>query len=419
MKLVCNNFKDFLSNLKDIQIVAEDSAINDNRKNIIFQIKDDKVTVMGCCQSIIIKRELNPEFYSVEIDSESDSTQYNYYYYQIRSKVLINYLNTYANMYKTEVHKLVLETSENSRLKCTIYEKNKGDTSEEPVLKESYNTLISEPISGDVVKLLEIELPENAELVDLDTNILKDYTKYLFPQLQSGVGIYSQLVFNRDNVVATSTSYISFFKNRLAETEIFVDMKMIHRVVNILDKLVCTEKELGADLVEDSNGDKIKKLHHAKAYKLSNYIYINTGKSEFFVSYDKRIPDYTKYLDSFTKDNGIELDRMYLKDVLKRLSLDSKLLIEVNLDTIEGIFTVRNDYYRQNLSVEKKWGFLDRDSIKFRITPEVFTNAINGDDTWDANISIYYCEGINKKTQEIIFSDSTGLWFTLIRVNFI
>ena len=127
------------------------------------------------------------------------------------------------------------------------------------------------------------------------------------------------------------------------------------------------------------------------------------------------MPLYDHILKSFTKDTAIVVDRIYLKDILKRLSLAPED-IRVSFDTEGEVVHLSNKMFDQDLSIlqTKNIGVLE--NISFRLKPDKLRDAIIGSDTiFQEELRIYFTVVAENKLA-ITLTDSTASWFSVLQV---
>ena len=137
MKFSCD-YATLVENLSDISTVAEDSMLKDDTKNVIFKFDaDGTVTLLGIVpQMLIFKRFIEKDKYRLEFsDAEKEGFQNQVdnngvsssLYFQIKSKELTGFLNSYKSVRRTQVEEVSFEINERGAIRCTVLEKEKDE----------------------------------------------------------------------------------------------------------------------------------------------------------------------------------------------------------------------------------------------------------------------------------------------------
>lgn len=446
MKFTVTDFDDFMSCLTEVQTVCEDTNNSDELKNIIFQLAEDDMHIAGLSSQIQYKRKLTKGY-----SFEADPDQNGYLYIQLRSKDLIAFLGTYKASRCTKVKSLVFEFNEKKQIRLTVTESFRGTEQAQPTrgTSDSINMLteldMPEPIEEtkpapqdivsrcifDVVPMLtrNVKLLENKasdlDYKELDPNILSLYTKTL--TVASERTVYSYMNFTQGWVFVLSPSYVSFVRNLFVgdTNNIFSNIRLSSRVVNFFQKVLCTPAVTGT-----AEADRVSMLNNIDVARTEKNLVFKTDTVEASCIYDTNVVNTDLYFKMYVNDDGsynntnsIILDRVFFKDVIKRLSLKHDLTT-VTFDKEANIISLHTPSYSQNLVPDEYNGF-DDGKVTFEIMPDIFNKAILGADSGDesfedgsqSTVRIAYSDGNGeKKRQGIIMSDTSDAWFSIIRV---
>ena len=398
MKITCN-YNELLKDLTDIANVAEDSLSNEAVRNIVFVISKDKLTLLGVNAVVTLKRECLPEYYTVDItDSELAGDRK---IIQIKAKELLGFLNSYKTVRRTNVESVSFTEDARNNIICSVVEVKKRDDNDMCPDEELPRYLSSwtfnvVPMQSLIASSINYTAPEEG-VITMDSKALCFHTKTLFPLMTNATSMYGKLNVSKDYFIAFDPSYATFMVNKVNDGGIFEDVCLSYRGVAFLEKFI------GA---EDS-------LEVAKSPK---YLYIKHKNSEAFIIYDNRLAVYKTYIDIFKKDYAFVIDRIMFKDILKRLSLINDS-IEFVVKSEESEVLLKNSKYSQSISIlqSKNLDALEGD-IRFSIAPNVLNKAIIGsDDEFPSEVFVYYCP-LDGSSVGIVFADSTGAWFSVLRV---
>lgn len=386
MRLTCD-FESLISNLKDLSEVVEDRLLSEDLKNVIFKLSKDTVELVGINQIIVFTRRLEQEHFSLELSE--DELSKGTVYFQLRSKELLDFLSSYQGVRKTKVEEVSFEFLTEAKVKCKILERDM-DTNEPFISSWVFNNIMLKP---NILTQMNKAIPEG-ELETIETRTLMFYTKNLFPLMQPGTNLYSKLTFGEDYVVAFCVQHYTFMKNILGDT--FKDIVLTYRAVSFMDKVVCNEPQ-----VEVTRTDMD--------------LFFKTDNSTAFIRYDNKLPEYKAYVKMFNRDHALCLDRIYLKDILKRLRLLKDTVIFTINDSDETV-TLKNTKFEQSIPMLKSKSLDEIEKKNFKILPDALNSAIIGnDDEFSSELFIYYCMQPNG-TAVIMFTDNSGSWFSTVSV---
>lgn len=419
MKFACK-YTDLVTTLADVYIVAEDALSNEDMRNIVFQLSPEgKATLIAFNQHIVIKKPIEEGVVTLEIDTEKDTLVDGFYYMSLKSKELREYLNSYKNVRTTEVEEVIFEPGDRNSIKCTTIERvslsdeektlyeNNGQPIPTYVSHWSFGNIPIKPTSFQYINLKA----DTVDITDISSQAIAFHTKNLLPIMQSGVDLYSSVMFDEQNVVVMNAAFTTIMQNNVADGGLFVGVRLMHKCVDFLDKLSVTSIT-SAD--EPSSA-------FLKVAKLERYIYVKSETSEVFLIYDNKLAGYQTMSNMFKKENVITINRIYLKDVLKRLSLVHDN-IEFSIKPDDNIVTLRNSKFSQDINIGYQRGMAEFGKVNFKIMPDVLNKSIIGSDEeftqmsgdYAKDVFIYFCP--TQKDIAIVFADATGKWFSVVRV---
>lgn len=392
MKLICS-YSALVDALSEVSSVVEDSLNSEEMKSVIFRLsKVKKLELIGINQLITFRKEIDDSTYTIE----AEDTEYNdsgVFFMQVKSKELTSYLNTFKTVRRTEVEDTIFETVKN-KVKLTVMEHDTEDVEKKHLSSWLFDSI---PIKPNLLPSINMQVPsEGVEQVQL--NEILFYTSNLLPIIQNGTNLYSKLIFGEDKVVAFNASFNTLMSNMLPS--VFKKVSLSYRAISFMKNVLCSS----------DNSD-------ISVAKLDRHICFKTDTVEAFIIYENKIADYHIYANMYNEEHGIILDRVYLKDVLKRLSLMNDA-VEMKIRADDGVLEVRNSKFNQEVPILRSKGMSELGEIRFKILPDVINRAIIGGDDWmDTNVYIYLVPNTNG-SYTIIFTDGCTLvsgeksWFS-------
>lgn len=411
MKFSCK-YNMLVSHITSVRTVVEDPQSNEDMRNIIFKFEKTetgfKATLIGVSKNITYKEKLDESDYTFEC--AEDELKDGVLMFQLKSKELSDYLNAYKGVRKTKIDDIILDFGERNMIRCTVIEKL-NDSDATYTSRWHFNNI---PIKPNMLPSINMTAPD-VELESVDNLSLSFATTCLIPNLQAGDQTYSCLLFSEKDIVTIGSTYTTIMKNNVVDEDntVFKNMRFVYKSAELLDKLV---------------SDKSGATSFAK---MDGRIYVSSERQETidgvdkvieceaFISYDEKIANYQTFKDAYRKDSYFVLDRLYLKDVLKRLSLVNES-IEVQIKADEGVVTLRNSKFSQDIPMSKQESLDDMRRVNFKLLPGVLSKAIIGDDNLmcSYNPDTYiYLNRQNANSFVVVFADNSDLWFSVVRTN--
>lgn len=392
MRLTCE-FTPFYEVVSDLAIVADDSMASEEMRNIIFRIVRDasgvsKLTLIGANNMITSKRYLSEDKYNIEIE-DKDLVD-GIFTFQVKCKELMQFLSSYKSTRRTVVKEVSFRLNDRKAVICEVLELDKE--TEAPYL--SNWVFNPNPVKDAISMYINLDMPEQVSSVDTASLLLPVRT--LLPIMSNINTLYGQLVFGEDKIVAFNPTCVSIMSNTMKGSGVFEKVTIPYRGVAVIDKLL--------------NG-----LDFVSIGKTPNYIYIGTDSSETFIRFLDKLADYNSYINAYKQDSGIIVDRIRLKDVLKRLSLLNET-VEFIVKPSEDVVVLKNSKFYQEITIQQKKGMESFEGTGFKISPDILNRVLIGsDDEFDVNTRIYYCP-VTENKASIVFSDLTDMWFSMVSV---
>lgn len=368
------DFNEFNRVLAYINTILSDKSVDEKIKNVIFLVSEN-VTLVGYNQITFSRTVLdNAECYDIPADG---------WEFQVKASELNKIVSSFSNLYKTKVEKIDIE-DDNVRTKLTIHEVP-VDEANIRLAQDSTFELENAPILAKILADVKTEFPEKAEPIASSDLLL--YLSSLMPLLSndSNNSTASKLNFAGDYVFMMSSSSSAFIKNQLPDE--FKDATLGYSSAGFLRKL-CESSEM------------------ISVAKDKVYLCIESGNTQAFMRYKPVRINYKSYIDKKSKEKGIVVDRLYMKDVLRRmgnLSVDGKMSIS-NTEFL----TVFNNVFQQDVPLENcKPATV---GIDFKISIPIMSSLILGsDEVFSDNLFIYFVE--TSRSYIIYVQDRKGIWF--------
>ena len=373
------SFSELSSVLGYVNTILADKTVDEKMKNVIFLVEKDEVTVVGYSALTFARTKLN----DVEVEGIDEDWDF-----QVKSAELNKIITSYSNLNKTKVDYIEFDSFKN-KIKVIIHEE--AIKEEDARLAQTGSFLLdSIPIQEKVKNDIHMDFPEETDSI-LSSDLLL-YIDSLFPLMSndSSSSLVSKLNFSNEYIFVTASYISSFFVNKLPDA--FKDLTLGYSSVSFLKKL--------SEGVESLN-----------VQRTEGYLCVESGMTEAFLRYQKVKVKYDPYVKRMNTDNGIVLDRLYLKDVLRRMMVSSQdgvvQMKELGLE-------VSNDGFTQIIPINNKKG--DVENLKFKMSIPVMVKTILGNDSFFPEEVFLYFVKTGATGYLLYVKDATGGWFSTIQV---
>lgn len=370
------SYSELLSVLGYVNTVLSDKTVEDKMKNVIFLIKEGEAVVVGYSPLTFSRTKV----LGVETEGFADGETWDF---QVKASELNKIINCYNSLSKTRVENVEFGVEKN-KIKVSVHEEaiNEEDAG---LSQTGVFFLDSIPILASVSTEIHMDFPEESDTV-LSADLLL-YVDSLYPLManDSSSSLQSKLNMGEEYVFVMSGKGSTFFANKLPES--FQNVTLGYSSVSFLKKLC-------------DNADSID------VQKIDRYLCMQSGNTEAFLKYQAVKVKIDPYVKRLSTENGIVLDRLYLKDVLKRMSVHGAdgvaKMTEFGLE-------VSNAGFSQIIPLANKKG--DVDNIKFKLSPSALVKTLVGDDAvFPGQVFLYFVKA--GQGYSLYVKDSTNAWFS-------
>ena len=359
--------------------VTSDSALKDADKTIFFLVNNDGESIAVAKNSdLFIRVKFTPE-----LVKEAGNVQLN-------SSELSKILGTFSSLSRTRVESVEFKVN-NSKVQVIVHEVALDEGYEEFAGDTSYS-LDSIKIKEKTLQDISAEFDdENA--VDVDSMELDIVLSTLMPIMDSKKGLNNnQIHFASDQIFVMDNRSQVFYKNILPE--VFGNSAFRYTSVAYMRKMIQTSNHLRVVI----SGNKF-------AIRSEN------GEIEAYINQLGVRFNYKPTLEGITKENGIVLDRAFLKDIIRRLSImgsDPKVSIQE-----DGVHITTESFSRVIPIMNSKGNV---EGIEFKVNSSLLSSMIIGDDSVMSNDLFLYFERATRGIQ-LTISDDSGAFLSNTRVS--
>lgn len=360
--------------------VTSDSALKDADKTIFFLIKNEGESIAVAKNSdLFIRVKFTPE-----LVKEAGNVQVN-------SSELSKILGTFSNLSRTRVESIEFKVHK-SKVQVIVHESALDEEYQDFAGDTSYS-LDSINIKEKTLQDISVEFDdENA--VDVDSMELDIVLSTLLPIMDSKKGLNNnQIHFASDQIFVMDNRSQIFYKNILPE--VFSNSSFRYTSVAYMRKLIQTSNHLRVVI----SGNKFA-------------IRSESGEVEAYINQLGVRFNYKPTLEKITKENGIILDRAFLKDIIRRLSImgsDPKVSIQE-----DGVHITTESFSRV-IPISNSKGNVE--GMEFKVNSSLLASMIIGDDSVMSNNLFLYLEPVKPRGIQLTISDDSGAFLSNTKVS--
>ena len=360
--------------------VTSDSALKDADKTIFFLIKDEGESIAVAKNSdLFIRVKFTPE-----LVKEAGNVQVN-------SSELSKILGTFSNLSRTRVESIEFKVHK-SKVQVIVHESALDEEYQDFAGDTSYS-LDSINIKEKTLQDISVGFDdENA--VDVDSMELDIVLSTLLPIMDSKKGLNNnQIHFASDQIFVMDNRSQIFYKNILPE--VFSNSSFRYTSVAYMRKLIQTSNHLRVVI----SGNKFA-------------IRSESGEVEAYINQLGVRFNYKPTLEKITKENGIILDRAFLKDIIRRLSImgsDPKVSIQE-----DGVH-ISTESFSRVIPISNSKGNVE--GMEFKVNSSLLASMIIGDDSVMSNNLFLYLEPVKPRGIQLTISDDSGAFLSNTKVS--
>lgn len=372
------SFDEFTSKMGYMNSILSDKSVEEKLKNLIFIVEGNELRLVAYNAFTFVRSTFE--------DTEIDLEGHDKWNFQIKASEVNKIISAFSNLYKTQVKRIEF-SEEGVRIKLLVHEVAK-DEADSRLNRDSEFLFESAPLLPKIEEEIKMQFPENVDMLSSADMLL--YLDSLFPLITNDTAnsLGSKINFADDYVFVVSAAMSSFMVNKLPKA--FHDLCLTYSSSGFLKKMSESSENIGVA-------------------KIDKYLCIQEGNTEAFMRYQKVKINYSMYVSKRSKDKGFVVDRLYLKDVLRRMStVEPSGVFKVEGDEL----FVSNNNFNQTIPLNNK---KEVEGLSFNIFTSVLEKAILGkDDVFTGDLFIYFVDTV--RGYLVFLSDGSGAWFSSIQV---
>ena len=378
-------FSELSKALGYVNTVFGGGDIKEDGKVVIFEVGNDS----NVADIIAISRMATTK---TKVELEETEGIEDKWMFQVGVTDLNRIISSYSSLYKTYVEYITFETFEN-KIKIIVSEKAKEEDFASLEQDSTYllnSSKIKEAILSDIESKVA---PEEIDIVDSSaiTVVLESLQGAMSNNAKE---IISSINFSEEYIYVITSALSSFMKNKLGVD--FTGFALTHSNVTLLKKLCL-------DVVD------------IQIKKENAILFVRSNNTDAFINISKVKIGHEKRTATYKRDNGILTNRLYLKDVLKRMSA---LTVNGHITITDDGLAIEDDnkVFSQLVPVDNIKGDVVGYSFKFSVP--LLEKMIIGDDAiFNEQLCMYIEEVKGVRGYALFVSDVTNSWFSLLAVS--
>lgn len=392
--------------LSTLMPIVNDKLLAEDLKNVTLHIKGDKAKLVATSTQITSAVDVAisdleyTEFDIVDVTEDGEKE----IFIQMRAKELDNILSTFKGLKRTEVKKITLNVDETS-IVMDVYEEasDKEMPNADKYSRVTKFRLVRLRIRGillDEIKSVQTKPLSNVEIPSAELLL---YINPLLPNIKNEKrDTFNTINYSEKYIYTSSSSYVAVMHNDF-EDGLGVACINGFRLQNSK-----------ADFLKSFIGD-VEKVEFTKSELERGGVLLTVCKQGAIATL--KCPDMSKVRDisaeitDLGELKGIEIDKVYLLDVLKRVKLSSDV-INIEVDTLNRVMKLKTKSVVQELPILANNG--SEGVYKFTLKVDVIDSLIFAHTSVFPNTlrMAFKNEG---NTVTLVCSDESGLWQTVIK----
>lgn len=385
--IITMSFETLTSTMTKVSSIVSDKLLQEDFKNVIFWVKNGELysSAYGGIVSSATKTDADVSVKEGE------------HFVQLKAKDIMDIMKTFIGLKRTVVSKVEFHIGENDALMYLYEEPVSDDLAFADNYRQVSKFRITKPRMKDIVKSEIQKIATNTEGTVVNTGDLLVYVNALYPTIanETRESTYN-LMFGDEYIYTVPAQYAAIMPNRLPE--VFRGFRLSNSMVNFLRNFIGTEEQFTIAKEVAQGGMVI--------------LTVTAGSSVATI----KCPDMSRAFDITNfmtiPETGVVVDKGYLKDVLKRMSLGNEpAQITIVVENGVGNMSVITKTMTQQIPVLKAKG---QGQFSFQIRAELLSNLIfSHADYFDENVYLYL--EINERGNiTLAVKDKLDIWHTKI-----
>ena len=385
--IITTDYETLTSTMNTVSSIVSDKMLQEDFKNVVVWVKEGVVR-FGAFGGTVSS--------ATKTVAES-SVKEGEHFFQLKAKDISDVLSTFSGLKRTVVTKIEFHIGENDALMYLYEEAASDDFGNAEAYKQTPRFRITKPRLKDIVKAEIQKVVANTEGTVVETGDLLVFVNALYPTVakETRESAYN-VMFSEEHIFTVPAQYAAIMPNRLPE--VFQGFRLSNSMVNFMKNFIGNEPNFvlaketvqgGMVILTVTVGDSVATIKcpdMSRAYDITNFM---------------EIPE-----------TGVVVDKDYLKDVLKRISLGNEAAnIDISIENGFGLLKVTTKAMTQQVPVIKAKG---SGAFSFQVRADLLSNLIFSHvDYFGENVYLYLTTN-ERGNITLAVKDNTEMWHTKI-----
>lgn len=387
--IITTGFETLDTAMATVTSIVSDKMLKEDLKNLVIWVKDGEVRFSAYNGNISSATKVDAQ---VILPNPNEEV-----FVQLKAKDINDVLASFKGLSRTKVAKVELEIKETEAIMQVFEEPIDSEQSHAEEYFQRSKFRITKPRLKDAIKSEIQKINTNVDGVEVTSIDMLLYINSLYPTVQKETRESTDnVLFGKEYIYTVLAPYSAIMENRLPE--VISGFRLKNTIVNFLKNFITGAETFTIDKQDMGNGMVV--------------LTVKVGDSVAVIKCAdmSRAFDMTNFVT--TPANGVVVDKAYLIDVLKRMSLSSEAAyIDVTIVDGRGELKVVSKNMTQNIPVVQTKG---EGSFPFSIRAELLSSVIFSHiQGFGENVFLYLEHG-DRGNIIMAVKDNTNLWQTKI-----
>lgn len=384
------SFEALDSTMTTVTAIVSDRMLQEDLKNVVIWLKEGKVFFAAYSGTT-----LSATLVDAQVDTEGVTHPEDFI--QLKAKDINDILATFKGLKRTVISHVEFEIKENEAILHIFEEPSDPSIDQADSYRQESKFRVTKPRVKDLVKSEIQKINVDFQGPPIDNSVPLLYIGALLPTIAKETRESTNSLFFSDKYVYTFLApYAAIMPNGL--DPVFQGFRLNNTTVTFLKNFIQTEESFAMQKEVHPNGMVVLTV------KVGNSVAVikcSDMSRAFDISNFVTVPS-----------NGLAVDKAYLLDVLKRVSLSSEATnIQIDIENGVGTFKIISKTMTQSLPVVEAKG---QGSYHFMIKAELLSSVVFSHASDFGELVFLLFEHGDRGNIVMAVSDNTKLWHTKV-----
>lgn len=384
--IIATSLETLETSMETVTSIVSDRMLQEDLKNVIVWVQGTEVRFAAYSGQIISATKVDAEVVNA---TEGES------FHQLKAKDINDVLTTLRGLTRTKVERIELHIKDTE----AVMHVHEAPLDAEIPNAESYRQVsrfrITKPAIKDLVKTEVKKIDTSVEGVVIPSGDLLIYINALYPTVAKETReSTNNVLFGKEQIYTVLAPYSAIMDNKLPE--VISGFRLANTVVNFVKNFISNHDTFEIHKDVKDNGMVILTLKVDNSIALIKCADMSRA---FDITNFQQLPE-----------NGIVVDKAFLIDVLKRMSLDNDAAhVNIEMNGGSGELNIASKKYTGNIPVIQSKG---EGKFTFSIRSELLSSAIFSHANYFGETIFLYLENGERNNIVMGVKDNTNIWKT-------